>query len=279
MQPLKIADRLIGDQQDVFVIAEIGINHNGDPETARTLIERAHWAGATAVKLQTYITEKRVPKDSPFFGILKQCELSFDRQRELFAYAKELGVLAFSTPFDDESVDFLGEMDVPCYKVASFDIVNKKLLRAIVDKKRPAIISRGMADKQEIDTAVALFRDAGVPFALLHCISAYPVPSDSDLHLRTIAALRERYDCPVGFSDHTIGIDAPAFAVAAGATLIEKHFTLSKKTEGPDHAMSTEPEDMKKMIELIRRAKDMLGEAVWTSTKAEEGAKQFRRAS
>lgn len=270
---------MVGDAHDVFVIAEVGINHNGDMDTARSLIDRAAWAGASAVKLQTYITEKRVSKDSPIFGILKQCELSFDQQRDLIAYAKERGIIVFSTPFDEESVTFLAEVSVPCYKVASFDIVNMRLLKAIVRQKRPVIVSRGMANQAEIDAAVALLREADVPFALLHCISAYPVPSLSDLHLRTIAALKERYGCPVGFSDHTIGIEAPPYAVAAGASIIEKHFTLSRTLDGPDHAMSTEPEEFQRMVTMIRQARAMLGQPVTGPIEAEKGTLQYRRIS
>lgn len=279
MDEISIGGVTVGDGHDVFVIAEVGINHNGDMDTARSLIDRAAWAGASAVKLQTYITEKRVSKDSPIFGILKQCELSFDQQRDLIAYAKERGIIVFSTPFDEESVAFLAEVAVPCYKVASFDIVNMRLLKAIVRQKRPTIVSRGMANQAEIDAAVALLREADVPFALLHCISAYPVPSLSDLHLRTIAALKERYGCPVGFSDHTIGIEAPPYAVASGASIIEKHFTLSRTLDGPDHAMSTEPEEFQRMVTMIRQAREMLGQPVTGPIEAEKGTLQYRRIS
>lgn len=279
MNTLKIGRHTIGENHPVYVIAEIGINHDGDFSTAKKMIQQAHQAGASAAKLQTYITEKRVPKDSPIFGILKQCELSFDQQKKLFEYGKDLGIDVFSTPFDDESVDFLDSVNTPCFKIASFDLVNHKLLKAVTSKKKPIILSRGMASQSEIDTAITFFKKADVPFALLHCVSAYPIPSTKDLNLSTLWALRERYQCPVGFSDHTIGIEAPIWSVFAGATLIEKHFTYSKKATGPDHAMSTEPQELKQMVEGIRRATEGMGTPAWKAIDAEAGILQYRRPS
>ena len=256
---MNINGREIGKDKEVFVIAEVGINHNGDFETAKKLINEAITAGCDAVKLQTYLTEKRVPKDSPIFDILKKCELSFSDQKKLFEYAKDKGIEIFSTPFDDESVDFLEETGSSCYKIASFDIVNKKLLEKIAQTKKPVIISRGMANQEEIDAAIDIFKKAGSEYAILHCVSAYPVESIDSLNLNTIRALENRYTCAVGFSDHTIGIDASKYAVSSGASIIEKHFTLSKEADGPDHALSTEPKDMKEMIAGIRAVSRMMG--------------------
>lgn len=276
---IEISGKKIGSGQDIFVIAEIGINHNGNFDTAKKLIDEAKSSGAGAVKLQAYITEKRVAKDSPIFDILKQCELTFDQQKELFKYAHDKGIVIFSTPFDEESVDFLASINAPCYKIASFDIVNKRLLRKVAAQNRPVIISRGMANQQEIDTAINIMKDSGVDIVLLHCISAYPVPSHASLHLETIKALKMRYHCPVGFSDHTLGIDAAKYAVAAGASAIEKHFTLSRNSKGPDHSLSTEPKEMKGMIEGLRIVKEMMGEAVWSPVAAEKEILQYRRMS
>lgn len=269
----------VGEGQGVFVIAEIGINHNGDFETAKRLIDEAKSAGASAVKLQTYITEKRTAKGSPVYNILKQCELSFKQQEELFSYARNKNIEIFSTPFDDESVDFLSSINVSCYKIASFDIVNKKLLYKAAKQGRPVIISRGMANQQEIDTAVDIFRKSKVDILLLHCVSAYPVTSFDSLNLETIRALKERFYCPVGFSDHTLGIEAANYAVACGASLIEKHFTLSRKSEGPDHALSTEPSELKHMIAGIKLVKEMMGKPVWGPVSAERDILQYRRIS
>jgi sialic acid synthase SpsE len=279
MDTLQLGRHRVGDGQPVYVIAEVGINHDGDFATAVKLLEQAAWAGASAVKLQTYITEKRVPKGSPIFDILKKCELSFTQQKELFQRGADAGVDVFSTPFDDESVDFLVEVGAPCFKIASFDIVNRKLLQKVAAQKRPVVVSRGMADQQEIDTAVAVLREHGAPFALLHCVSAYPVASHTDLNLSTMGALKARYGCPVGFSDHTLGIEAPTLAVAAGAELVEKHFTLSKTAPGPDHGMSTEPAELKQMVDAFRRVREMMGRPVWSSIEAEKGILQYRRPS
>jgi len=274
-----IASGNIGCGKDVFIIAEIGINHNGNINIAKQLIDKAAWAGADAVKLQTYITEKRVAKDSPVFGILKQCELEFKQQEELFKYARDKKMTIFSTPFDDESVDFLASIGAPFYKIASFDIVNRKLLGKVAKQARPVIMSRGMADQEELDEAVGIMRRHACDIVILHCVSAYPVPSHTCLNLETIRALKERYCCPVGFSDHTLGIEASKYAVASGARVVEKHFTLSRKNKGPDHALSTEPEEFKDMVKGIRIAAEMLGEAVWSPVPAEKDILQYRRAS
>ena len=276
---VEIDGKKIGHGYDVFVIAELGINHNGDFDLAKQLIDKAVWAGADAVKLQSYTTEKRVSKDAPIFGILKQCEFSFDQQEKLFQYAHDKGITAFSTPFDNESVDFLSSVNVPCYKIASFDLVNKKLLEKVAAKGKPVIMSRGMASRDEIDEAMAIMNKSDREVILLHCISAYPVLSQSSLNLSTIRALQVRYQCPVGFSDHTLDIMASEYAVAAGASVIEKHFTLSRKSKGPDHALSTEPSQMKNMIGKIRLVSRLMGEPVWSSIPEEENILQYRRTS
>jgi len=276
---IKIGERLAGEGYPTYVIAEIGINHNGDFSLAKKLIEQARYSGADAVKFQTYITEKRVGKNSPIFEILKKCELSFDVQKQLFVYAATIGIEAFSTPFDGESVDFLSSINVPCYKVASFDLVNKELLKKIVSQGKPVIMSRGMADQHEIDEAVSIAKRAAVPCAILHCISAYPVNSLSILNLRTIRALKERYSCPVGFSDHTLGIGVPPYAVAAGASIIEKHFTISRISEGPDHALSVEPEELKEMVISIRKVEEMMGDIRLSAVPEEKDILQYRRMS
>lgn len=279
MQEVEIGNVRVGHGRPVYTIAEVGINHDGNFDTAKTLILSAKESGASAVKLQTYITEKRVTADSPIFDILKTCELSFDEQRKLFDYAGELGIQIFSTPFDDESVDFLNDIGAPCFKIASFDIVNKDLLRRVAETGKPVVVSRGMADRDEIDTACCILRDAGAPIILLHCVSAYPVQSHQDLNLRTIAALAERYECPTGFSDHTVGSEFTWLAIAAGACIVEKHFTYSTKAEGADHAMSIDPDGFKKMIEGIGRVSEAMGEPAWSTIEAEGDIVQFRRPS
>ncbi len=279
MSEVKIANMVVGAGYPTMIIAEVGINHNGDFETARELVRQAHKAGASAVKLQTYTTERRVPKDSPIFGILKKCELSYDQQAQLIDLGRELGVEVFSTPFDEQAVEFLNKTGVACHKVASFDIVNLKLLRAIAQSRKPVIMSRGMATAAEVEKALEIFKRYGVPVILLHCVSAYPVSNHKDLNLATIRALESQYGCPVGFSDHTIGPEAAVAAVYAGACAIEKHFTLSCTQEGPDHAMSADPEGLARLVLGIRRAEEMMGKPVRGPIKTEEPILQYRRPS
>lgn len=274
---ISIGNREVGHEHPIFVIAEIGINHDGDINTAMKLVDKAIWAGASAVKFQTYITEKRVSLDSPIFNILKQCELSFSEQKKLFKYASDNGILAFSTPFDRESVQFLSEINVPCYKVASFDLVNAPLLQEISKHERPVILSRGMANMNEIDNAMDILRKGSAQVVLLHCISAYPVTDNTSLNLSTINALEDRYETPVGFSDHTIGTEASQYAVAAGAVAIEKHFTLSSSSKGPDHALSSEPGQLKLLIEKCEVVRSMVGAPAWGPLDAEKETLQYRR--
>ena len=274
-EKIQIGNQNIGKDSPIFIIAEVGINHNGDMKTAFDLIDKAKWAGASAVKFQTYITEKRVADDSPIFNILKQCELSFDQQKELFDYANSKNIIAFSTPFDSESVEFLSEINSPCFKVASFDLVNTHLLKVIAKQKKPVIISRGMANMEEIDIAMNILNN--IPSVLLHCISAYPVPNVSSLNLSTIAALEERYQSIIGYSDHTLDIEASQFAVACGAKVIEKHFTLSQTMEGPDHVISSDPKQLRELIERCKLVNEMMGNPAWESIEVEQEILQYRR--
>ncbi len=275
---IKAGSKTIGEKEPVFIIAEAGINHNGDMKLAEQLIVEAKNAGADAIKFQTYLTEKRVPKDSPIFGILKQCELSFENQKKLAAFAAKQGVLFFSTPFDEESADFLADLGVPLMKIASFDIVNLKLLRRVASKKIPTIISRGMASEAEVAAAVDIFSAAEVPFVLLHCISSYP-NKEENANLNVIGTLRERFSCLSGYSDHTLGIKVPVLAAAAGAVAIEKHFTLDTKAPGPDHALSCDPRMMKEMVRQVREVETILGQGEIRLYDAEKPIVQYRRPS
>ncbi len=277
MEEIKVSNMHIGQRYPAFIIAEVGINHNGSIENAMKLIDEAHKSGASSVKFQTYITEKRVERDAPIFDILKQCELSFKEQEKLFQYANEIGLVAFSTPFDDESVDFLSEIDTPLLKIASFDIVNKPLLEKVSNSNIPVIVSRGMASENELDLAFDLFSQKSVPIAILHCISAYPIQNLESINMSTISYLKDRYKCTTGFSDHTIGSAASICAVAMGAKVIEKHFTLDKNDEGPDHIMSADPKEMKEMVLGIRDVETMIGQPVNGPISEEKDILQYRR--
>lgn len=255
---IHIKDNIIGQTQKTFIIAEAGINHNGDIETAKKMIIEAKKAGADAVKFQTYITEKRVPKDSEIYGILKKCELSNEQTRELNEFSKEQGIIFFSTPFDKESVDLLCEIGIPVFKLASFDIINKDLLKYVASKKKPVIFSRGMANEEEIKEAISILDNENVNYALLHCVSSYPTKKE-DANLNIIKTLKKKFSCPIGYSDHTMGIEVPLLAVAAGACIIEKHFTLDKNMEGPDHKLSCEPQDLKEFVQEVRKMESIMG--------------------
>lgn len=276
MKNIKIGNKIVGDDMSTFIIAEIGINHGGKLEVAKELIVAASKCGVDAVKFQTYKTEERVSHNSPFFDLLKNCELNREGHQELIKVAQKHNVIFFSTPFDEESIKLLIDLGVPAIKIASFDIVNLKLLRKTVTVGLPLIVSTGMANKYEVDKAVELFEENGVAYCLLHCISAYPTNAE-DANLNVIKTLKKNYNCPIGYSDHTLGIRIPVLAVATGAVIIEKHFTLDKDWEGPDHKMSADPNDMKKMVLEIRKIERILGSNEIKFFKAEEGTLPYRR--
>ncbi|KKW24550.1 MAG: hypothetical protein UY74_C0014G0030 [Candidatus Kaiserbacteria bacterium GW2011_GWC2_52_8b] len=268
----------IGRDKPTFIIAEAGICHNGDMGIAMRMIDAAKKAGANAIKFQTYVTEKRVKAGSPIFDILKKCELSPENTKELKTYADSVGIIFFSTPFDVDSVFLLKKLGVQLMKIASFDLVNKQLLKAVASTKIPIIISRGMGNKKEIDEALAICKKAGVKFALLHCVSAYPTPKDG-ANLRAVHTLLEAYECPIGYSDHTLDITACLHAVAAGATVLEKHFTLDKNMEGPDHKLSADPRELASLVAGVRDVEKMLGTGKIESLDVEKGTRMYRRPS
>jgi N,N'-diacetyllegionaminate synthase len=274
---IKVTKKIrIGHDSRTFIIAEAGINHNGDLDAAFRLVKEAKLAGADAIKFQTYDTDKRVAKSNPVYEILKKCELTQDQQARIKNYAEDLDIVFFSTPFDEDSINFLQSINIPMLKIASFDIVNKKLILAAAATGLPLIISRGMASQGEIDEAVEICKAHSVEFSLLHCVSAYPAPKES-VNLRIINTLQKKYSCPIGYSDHTLDIDASVYAVAAGACIIEKHFTLDKNMDGPDQKMSVDPIELKLLVSKIRELEIMLGEGEIKPLEVEDGAKIFRR--
>lgn len=262
------------------VVAEIGINHGGDIEVAERLIISAARAGADSVKFQTYITEKRVPgkEQKAIFDILKKCELPFDAFTRLKECAEENSVEFFSTPFDEESIDFLESIDVHMHKVASFDVVNHAFLRRLADTKKIIIMSTGMANLSEIDSAYGILSSQNKNIALLHCVSSYPL-KDSDANLAAIYELQGRYDCVIGYSDHTSGIEVPLLAVAAGAQVIEKHFKINEKMNCVDAPVSISEQQMRTLVEEIRRLESIFGDGELGMSEAEKGTAVFRRES
>lgn len=273
-----MGDRLIGPGEPCFIVAEAGINHNGNIEIAKELIEKAAQCGCDAIKFQTYITEQRVPRNNPIFDVLKKGEFGFNQYQELFKLASKSGILFFSTTFDEESTTLLINLGVSAVKIASFDIVNLKLLKHVAEKRIPMIVSTGMANLSEVKGAVEIIKQFNTPFSLLHCISAYPTKS-KDANLRVIQSLQREFDCPVGYSDHTLGIQIPILAVAAGANILEKHFTLDKNMEGPDHKLSADPQELREMVNQIHNVEKILGRNEIKLYEAERSCLIFRRRS
>jgi sialic acid synthase SpsE len=262
-----------------YVVAEIGINHGGDVVVAKKLIDSAARAGADAVKFQTYLTEKRAPKgNQAVFDILKKCELPFAAFKQLKDHALSNNVAFFSTPFDQESVEYLDSINCDLYKIASFDIVNHALLRDVSKTNKTIILSVGMSNYDEIDAAYSILKKGTNNIALLHCISAYPT-SEDDANLAAIYGLQDKYDAVIGHSDHTNSIDVPLYAVAAGAQIIEKHFKVDDRMECIDAPVSITAAQFTKMIDEIRRIEKIFNGGEQGVRAAEKGTLPFRRFS
>jgi pseudaminic acid synthase len=289
---LNLGSRKIGAGQPTYIVAELSANHAGSLETALELVRAAKTAGADAVKLQTYTADTlTIRSDRPEFRIAggtlwdgrtlydlyQEAATPWEWHADLFAEARRLGMDCFSTPFDATAVDFLEQFNPPAHKIASFELVDPALLRKVAATMRPVILSTGMATLEEINDAVAALREAGCrELVLLKCTSSYPAPPE-EANLRTIPDLASRFICPVGLSDHTLGIACPVVAVSLGAGLIEKHFTLSRKTPGPDSAFSLEPAEFADMVRAIRVAEAALGGVHYGLSPAEEKSRVFRR--
>jgi len=268
-----------------FIIAEAGINHNGDLEVAKNLVSAANEAGCDAIKFQTYQTELRVEKDSDIYDLLKRCELSYQETAELKMFADKTGIEFFSTPFDEHSLAFLVEtLGIRRIKLASFDVTNKKFLDLVNEcAKRyvslKVILSTGMSNPAEIVDAVETLSNVQ-SLTLLHCVSSYPTP-EKDVNLGAIRSLSYMARSPrdIGYSDHTNDILVPALAVLAGANTIEKHFTLDLNGPGVDNSVSADPEMMKDMVDAIREHERFLGDGVLEMKKIEEPTTAYRRYS
>lgn len=293
MKKIKIGHKYIGDDESVFIIAEAGVNHNGDIELAKKLVDVAVESGADAIKFQTFKAENVVTKNAPKadyqvkntnsnesqYDMIKKLELSEDEFKELYRYARKKGIVFLSTPFDFDSADFLEELGIPAFKVSSTDLTNLPFLEYIAEKGRPVILSTGMGTLGEIEEAINTIKNAGnEDIILLHCITSYPAKFES-LNLKAIQTLKEAFKLPVGFSDHSLGIYAPIAAVALGAVVIEKHFTLDKNLPGPDHKASLDPEELKEMIKWIRLIEKALGDGIKRPILEEEEIKTVARRS
>jgi len=288
---MQINKRKIGNGSPVYIIAEMSANHGQDFKQAEELVREAAKAGADALKLQTYtadtltLNSDREPfqikgtlwEGKTLYELYQEAYTPWDWQPRLKALAEKLGMACFSSPFDESSVEFLETMDVPAYKIASFELVDLPLIERCAQTGKPLIISTGMATEEEIRDAVDCARGSGCKdLALLKCSSAYPSPPEA-MNLKTIPALAEKFDVVAGLSDHTHGISAPLAAVALGAKIIEKHICLSRNELGPDTAFSLEPAEFKEMVEAVRFTEKALGNVSMGPSEAEVPSRAFRR--
>lgn len=288
---LDVNARRIGPGFPVYIVAEMSANHGGKFDHAAEILRKAAEAGADAVKLQTYTADTitvdvrsalftvsgTMWEGRTLYDLYQEAHTPWEWQPRLKKIADELGIALFSTPFDHTAVDFLEGMDVPAYKIASFELVDIPLLRKVAETGRPVIVSTGMATLGEIEEAVTTLREAGCrELALLKCTSAYPAPPE-EMHLRTIPHLSQAFNVPAGLSDHTLGTAVPVAAVALGACIIEKHLTLSRSEPGPDSAFSLEPHEFREMVEAVRVAEQALGSVRYESGDQESVSRVFRR--
>lgn len=282
----------------VFIIAEAGVNHNGSVEIAKKLIDVAAAGGCDAVKFQTFKTESIITKTAPKaeyqirntainesqFEMLKRLELSSFDYKILFSYCKRKNIMFMSTPFDEQSVDFLDRLGMEIFKISSGDITNRPLIQCIAEKRKPIILSTGMSYLEEVKKAVGWIKDiwkklnTKPQLVVLHCVSDYP-PRVEDVNLLAMKMLESTFGLVVGFSDHTLGIEISIAAVAMGAKVIEKHFTLDRRMEGPDHKFSLEPDELKTMVKAIRNVEKALGDGVKKPTENEKEMRSKARRS
>jgi N-acetylneuraminate synthase len=288
---VEIAGRLIGKNHEPFVICELSGNHNGSLDRALQMVEAAARTGCDAIKIQTYTPDTlTIASDRPDFRIVGglwdgrtlhelygEAYTPYEWHEALFARAKELGVLMFSSPFDETAITLLEELDAPAYKIASFEAVDLGLIAAVARCGKPMIISTGLANLEEIERALQTVRDNGAPpVILLHCISAYPAPME-EANVRTVPDLAARFGVVSGLSDHTMGSAASVAAVSVGACVIEKHFTLARADGGPDSAFSLEPHEFKALVQDCKDAWRALGVVGYDLKGSENGSIVFRR--
>jgi N,N'-diacetyllegionaminate synthase len=284
---------LVTPESPCFIIAEAGVNHNGDLALAKQLVQAAKDAGADAVKFQTFQAKHLVTADAPQaayqarnsgktesqFDMLKRLELPLESFAELSRFCQELGILFMSTAFDEESADFLAGLGMSIFKIPSGELTNIPLLQHIARFGKPMIVSTGMGTIEEIQEAVEAIQATGnTDITVLHCVTDYPTPPDQ-VNLRAMHVIAQALNVPIGYSDHTMGIEASVTAVAAGAKVIEKHFTLDCSLPGPDHKASLEPDDLAEMVRGIRRVEVLLGSGRKQPNEAEKAVAKIVRRS
>ena len=281
--------------RNVLIIGEAGVNHNGDLNIARKLIDVAVEAGVDMVKFQTFITEEGITgnaekakyqlsatdKKETQFEMLKKLELDREAHEELIRYCNQKGIRFLSTAFDHPSIDLLNELNIPLYKIPSGEITNLPYLRHIGRMGKPVILSTGMATLKEVEDAINILKESGTPkgeITVLHCNTSYPTPME-DVNLKGMLTIRDELEVKVGYSDHTLGIEIPIASVAMGASVIEKHFTLDRGMEGPDHKASLDPCELKAMVNAIRNIENALGDGVKRPSSSEMENKSVARKS
>lgn len=290
---IQVANKFIGYGNEPFIIAEMSGNHNQSLKRALSIVESAAKAGVHAIKLQTYTADtmtldidegdffisdpRSLWNGTLLYKLYQQAFTPWDWHKPIFKRCKELGLIAFSTPFDESAVDFLEELNTPAYKIASFENNHLPLIKKAASTGKPLIISTGMATIAELDEAVKTARESGCKdIILLKCTSSYP-SSPENSNLLTIPHMCELFQCQVGLSDHTLGVGAAIASIALGATVIEKHFTLSRKDGGVDSAFSMEPDEMELLVEETHKAWQALGKVSYGPTEKEKASAKFRR--
>ncbi len=275
---MEIGKRLVGEGEPVFIIAEIGSNHDGKLEQAKQLIASAKECGADAVKFQSFTADKLVSlKYEKIYRAFKKVELPLEWHEELAKFAESQCIVFLSTPFDEESASLLNSLGVPAFKIASYDMPNYPLLRHVAAFKKPILLSTGMATLSEVEEAVSVIRSEGnSDIILLHCVSNYP-PRMEDANIRAMVTMQKAFQLPVGYSDHSLGIVVPLGAVAMGACVIEKHITIDRTLPGPDHRHALEAGKFGEMVQQIRHLELALGNGVKGPVEAEVPEREWRR--
>ena len=286
-----INGRNIGIEAPPYIIAELSANHNGSIENAKELIKKANECGASAIKLQTYTAESMTIdcdkkdfkitdglwKGYNLFQLYKEAATPYSWHEELFRFAREIGITIFSTPFDEDAVDFLNELNVPAFKIASFELLDLPLIKYVASKGKPLLISTGMGNLKEISDAVKTAKDEGCQDILLfHCISSYPTAT-RDANIKMVSYLRKEFDVEVGLSDHTLNNNAAIASLALGATAFEKHFILSRSNKGPDSDFSIEPNELKDLVDSTTECWEALSENTLERSDSEKKNLVFRR--
>lgn len=286
-----IDNRLIGSLYRPYIIAEMSANHNGSLDNALRIIKEAKLAGADAVKLQTYkpdtITLNCKSEEFLISGglwngrylhdLYGEAHMPWEWHKPLFEYSKDIGITIFSTPFDESAVDLLESLNAPAYKIASFEVIDLRLIKCVAKTGKPIIISTGMATLEEIQEAIETAQSVGCnQLAILHCVSGYPAPA-SDYNLRTLSNMRERFNLVTGLSDHTLDNTTAITSIAMGASIIEKHFTLDRNGGGPDDSFSLEPSDLKELCTNVNTSWESLGEITYSRKASELDNVKFRR--